>query len=242
MKAKEKILVIGAGIIGSIFAGKLGKAGYDVTVLSRADRLKQLLEKGILLRNRISGEEICEKVKIIESLQANDIYDFIFISVQATQIEEITSIVKGNASKNIVIFSNNVTGYGQIAGALGKEKVLFGFPAAGGSNDDGIINYHISTGFIRLFQATTIGEPSGKTTKRLIRLNKILADSGFQPKISSNMEVWQKYHVAVILPISRALNCFDSDNYELSKSKIILKEMILSTRELFSALKNADIN
>jgi ketopantoate reductase len=33
-----KILIYGAGVIGSIFAWKLTKNGYDITVLARGDR------------------------------------------------------------------------------------------------------------------------------------------------------------------------------------------------------------
>ena len=35
-----KILVYGAGVIGSIFAGKLAKTGYDITVLARGNENK----------------------------------------------------------------------------------------------------------------------------------------------------------------------------------------------------------
>jgi len=52
-----KILVYGAGVIGSIFAGKLAKNGYDITVLARGNRLNELNEKGIILINSINGKK-----------------------------------------------------------------------------------------------------------------------------------------------------------------------------------------
>ncbi|MCB5263750.1 MAG: NAD-binding protein, partial [Candidatus Cloacimonetes bacterium] len=35
-----RILVVGAGAIGSLFAGKLAGSGKDVTILARGDRLE----------------------------------------------------------------------------------------------------------------------------------------------------------------------------------------------------------
>ena len=39
-----KILIYGAGVIGSIFAAKLALSGQDVTVLARGKRLEELKE------------------------------------------------------------------------------------------------------------------------------------------------------------------------------------------------------
>lgn len=42
-----RILVYGAGAIGSIFAGKLIKAGFDITVLARNERFKELASRAL---------------------------------------------------------------------------------------------------------------------------------------------------------------------------------------------------
>src|SRR5215469_1272316 len=55
------------------------------------------------------------------------------------------------------------------------------------------------------------------------------------------MDWWQKTHVAVILPIAKALFRHDSNNYELSKSFETLKNMVYGTRELFSVLKSIGV-
>lgn len=46
-----KILIYGAGVIGSIFAGKLAIAGNDVTVLARGKRFDEIKKSGIILVN-----------------------------------------------------------------------------------------------------------------------------------------------------------------------------------------------
>ena len=47
-----RILVYGAGVIGSIFAGKLAASGEDITVLARGKRVEQLQQRGIILTQR----------------------------------------------------------------------------------------------------------------------------------------------------------------------------------------------
>ncbi len=44
-----RILIYGAGVIGSIFAGKLAASGEDVTVLARGKRPEELRQNGIVL-------------------------------------------------------------------------------------------------------------------------------------------------------------------------------------------------
>ena len=52
-----KILIYGAGVIGSIFAYRLKTGGNDVTILARGKRLEQLRNHGLVLRDDIIHEE-----------------------------------------------------------------------------------------------------------------------------------------------------------------------------------------
>ena len=40
---ESKILIYGAGAIGSIFAGKLLRSGIDVTILARENRYNEII-------------------------------------------------------------------------------------------------------------------------------------------------------------------------------------------------------
>ena len=237
MKDYDKILIIGAGVIGSLFAGKMAESGYDITVLARGERYKEIGKNGIILHNRITNKQTKNTVKVVNSLLSNDIYNYILVTVQSTQIDSILDDLSINKSENIIFFINNIEGYAEWIKKVDKNRIMCGFPSAGGDRDCGVVNYHITEGFTKNFQATTIGELTGKKTERLVKLVKIFSKSGFSPRISRHIEVWQKYHVAVILPISRALNAFESNNYALSTSDETLKEMVLATRELFNVLR-----
>jgi 2-dehydropantoate 2-reductase len=55
------------------------------------------------------------------------------------------------------------------------------------------------------------------------------------------MEAWQKTHVAVILPITKALYCYSSNNYKLAKSYQHIKLLIQATRECFKVLNMMNV-
>lgn len=237
-----RILVYGAGAIGSIFAGKLIKVGFDITVLARNERFKELSSRGLILRNAITGTLETYYPKLINDLAPNDIYDYIIVTVQYTQIDSLLPALSKNKSKNIVFVVNNPSGYKKYIDAVGYERILIGFPSAGGERINGMVNYFIGTGVSKLFQSTTFGELNGKKTQRLLNLIKIFKKAGFAPEICSNMDAWQKTHIAVVTPIAKALYKFDSDNYKLAQSYKTIKMMILATRECFKVLKALQIH
>ncbi len=88
-----KILVYGAGAIGSIFAGKLIKAGYDVTVLARKERYNELKSRGLILKNAITGTIETYYPELTQKLSHDDIFDYIIVAVQYTQIDSILPVL-----------------------------------------------------------------------------------------------------------------------------------------------------
>ena len=236
-----RILIYGAGVIGSIIAGKMVQSGYNVTMLARGNRYNEILEKGIILSNSINDKKEIIKIKLIEILKEDDIYDYIIIPVQSNQIDDILPNLQKNESQNIVFMVNNPLGYEKWIKNVGYNRIIIGFPSAGGERKDGIVYYFIGKGINKVFQSTTFGELNGKKTQRLNELYKIFRKSGFSPSINKNMDWWQKTHVAIILPIAKALYRYQSNNYKLSKSFETIKNMIYGTRELFSILKNIGV-
>ena len=236
-----KILVYGAGVIGSIFTGKLAKTGYDITVLARGNRYREIIENGIILKNSLNNKLDTINTKVIDTLDENDVYDYIIVVVQNNQINDILPVLAKNKSQNIVFVVNNPLGYKHWIDTIGYERIMIGFPSAGGERINGVVNYFIGKGIAKLFQSTTFGELSGKKTERLKKLYFAFKKSGFSPSINNKMDWWQKTHVSVILPIAKALYRYQSNNYGLAKYFKTLKSMVFATRELFSILKSNNI-
>src|SRR5215510_10595630 len=172
-----RILVYGAGVIGSIFAGKLAKNGFDVTVLARDNRYKEIAENGIILKNSLNNKLETIKTSVIDTLDVEDIYEYIIVVVQNNQINGILPILARNKSQNIVFVVNNPKGYENWINAIGYNRILIGFPSAGGERVNGIINYFIGRRIVKIFQSTTSGELNGKKTERLKKLYSIFKKS-----------------------------------------------------------------
>ena len=97
-----KICIYGAGVIGSIFAGKLSLAGNDVTVLARGKRFEELKNDGIFLVDPKTKKVEHTAVRVLDKLLPKDQYDYIIVVMQRTQIDDILPILSQNCSKNIV--------------------------------------------------------------------------------------------------------------------------------------------
>lgn len=235
---KRKILIYGAGVIGSTYGGLLAKSGHDVTFLARNKRLNELKEKGLLL-NKID-KKYPEKISvdIIDNSQLKDSYDYVFVTLRN---EQVTSALETLAKINTTCFVfmvNNPSGYSEWIKKLGKNKILPAFPGSGGKIEDGIVYYEIVANFI---QPTTIGELNGDKTKRLKDIKRILKESGFHVSITNNMDVWQKSHVAMVTPLAVAIYYDGGDNYSVSKNKEAIKQMNRSLKENFNFLSKSGI-
>ncbi|HBL69554.1 MAG TPA: ketopantoate reductase family protein, partial [Firmicutes bacterium] len=136
-----RILVYGAGVIGSIFAGKLAASRQDVTVLARGKRFEELRSNGIeLSAHGVHRNEIIP-VNVIDHLEPDDLFDYIIVAMQRTQVDSVLPILSQNCSRNIVFVVNTAAGYDQWVQAVGRERLMLGFPSAGGERADGKVVY-----------------------------------------------------------------------------------------------------
>ncbi|MGI5173248.1 ketopantoate reductase family protein [Treponema sp. OMZ 840] len=235
--ADKKILVYGAGVIGSIFAGKLFKSGLDTVILARGNRFREIKENGLILKNVLTGKAETYALACIDELKENDIYDYIIVAVQNNHIDAILPVLAKNKSKNIVFVVNNPLGYEKYITAVGKERIMLGFPCAGGERKEGVVHYFIGKGIARIIQTTTFGELDGGDSARLDTLLGIFSKAGFEPVKSRNMDAWQKTHVAFVVPAACAMYRFNSNNYKLARSPSTIRLMLRAIREGFRALE-----
>lgn len=237
-REKTKILIVGAGVIGSIYAVNLSKAGFDVTMLARSRRLGELREKGLVFWDSKNNRLEKAEVKVINSLPDNDIYDYVFVTVRYEQIESALSDIKNNGSKSIVTMVNNPYGYDKWEKIVGKGRIIPAFPGAGGKIENGVLYYKLTSAFV---QPTTFGELSGERSKRIMELYDILKSGGFPVSICDNMDAWQKSHLAMVIPMANAIYFDGGNNYTTAKNKEAIHNMSLALKENFNFLKNSGI-
>lgn len=228
------ILFYGAGVIGSIYAAHLHNSGHPITMLARGQRLVDIQEHGIILENANSRTRSVSRVKTTDKLGPSDYYDFIVVAVRKNQLADILPVLSENKiCPNILLMVNNPSGYEDITRWLGPERVIIGFPGAGGTGDKQVVRYTLAPRFI---QPTTFGEINGQLTDRLKNISDIFKKAGFAVAVTHNIEAWQKSHVAWVSPVANALYLANGDNYQLAKEPNTIRLLIKAVREGFSVL------
>jgi len=212
----KKILIFGAGVIGSVYAGKLAFAGHSISVLARNKRLNELQLNGLLLSEN-GKKTIRTNVTVISELKTDDIYDYIFVTLRKDQLKDAFNLLAQNQSKNFVFMVNTAEGYSDWIGKMGHERIIPAFPGAGGKVENGIVYYTLTSRFI---QPTTLGEMNGKASPRINELGEILRNSGFPTSISKKMDSWQKSHVAMVCPLAYGIYFDGGNNYTFAKKQI----------------------
>ena len=225
----RKILVYGAGVLGSVYAGKLHQAGYEVTLLARGKRWVELQEQGLVLVKDGATKLEQMPVRVIDQLAPDDAYDLVLVIVRKNQIASVLpTLAMNRCTPNVMFFVNNAEGPGALIEAIGRERVMLGFPGAGGQRVDGVIHYRLTP---RIMQPTTIGELDGSKSERLAQIGQALSDAGVPVAISENMDAWLKTHIALVSPIANAIYLAGGSNYRLAHTRDGLVLMIRAVKE-----------
>ena len=194
-----RILIYGAGVIGSLYAALFAEAGYDTTIYARGKRLETLKNTGLLYKKNKSIKK-AETIAIGE-LPDDDIYDFILLTVRENQLYEALAELKYNKSATIVTMVNSLDDYKKWEDVVGKGRILPAFPGAGGSMSDGVLDAALTP---KLIQPTTFAEISGNTSERAKQFSKILKHSHIPYQQVKDMHMWQLCHLAMVVPIADA--------------------------------------
>jgi 2-dehydropantoate 2-reductase len=227
-----RILVLGAGVIGSVYAAKLLQAGHEVDVLARGSRLADLRSNGLVVQDAESGDRTVLPVRCIEEIGVAERFDLVLVPVRFDQLLSTLPVLTAMRDGSTVLFFGNAAGRrAELVGALG-ERALFGFPAAGGVRDGPLIRYVLIGQ-----QKTMVGEPDGTTTSRVQHLQAVFSGAGFPAAISSDITGWLLGHAAFVVPIAFALYRVGVDAGRLAADRATMRLMVGATREAFTVLR-----
>ena len=231
-----RIVVVGAGVIGSIYGDRLARSGHHVTVLARGQRLADLQAHGLVLEDAGSGQRTKISLPVVNELSRDDHYDLALVPVRFGQLASTLPILLEMGDRPDVLFFVNTTGHQtELVTRLG-ERALFGFPAAGGVRDGGVVRYVLIHQ-----QKTMLGEAGGTSTARIRRIQTMFGDAGFPSIVSTNIGGWMLGHTAFVVPIGYALYRSDTDPTVLAADTRTLRLMVRATRDSYKALDDVEI-
>ena len=128
-----KTLIYGAGPIGQWLALRLHEAGKDVTLLARDETYRSLKKSGVEIVDGLTGERLSARVKLADRLGADDRFDLVVVAMHRAGRIAVCPVLAQNPNlKNILFLGNDVEGFHKYLDHLPADRVLLGFPGAGG--------------------------------------------------------------------------------------------------------------
>ena len=206
-KDNVRILVIGAGVNGSICAVGLYNAGIDVTILARGKRYEEIRDGGIVIDDPFKNTRSITKVPVINHLDPEDSYDYILVVVRKNQVPDLLPLLARNKSANVVFMVNNPSGPNEWIQALGKERVMEGFVFGAGKRDGSVIRAisESASSIAGRLWPSPFGEVDGTITPRLKRLVNILRQAGLPAGISQDATDYLATHAAQVAVMARLI-------------------------------------
>jgi 2-dehydropantoate 2-reductase len=227
-----RILVIGAGVNGSVCAASLCNAGIDVTVLVRGTRYDELRDDGIVIEDPFKNKRSVTKVPVINRLDPNDLYDYVLVVVRKNQVADLLPVLSQNRSPNIVFMGNNLSGPDEFTRILGQDRVMMGAVYAAGKREGSLIRAMVVKSV-----AAPFGEIDGTVTPRLKRLAGIFRRAGFKMETSTDILDFQTTHAVGVALIGKLTLKHGCDTSALARSEDDLRLFIDARREAHHVLR-----
>ncbi len=190
-----RILIFGAGVIGSLNGALLAEAGYDVSIYARGQRLESLTQEGLPYKRK--GKIRKAPIRVLSKIEEEDRYDLVFLTVRENQLHAALEELRKNSSPIIVTMVNSLETYDQWEEICGKGRIIPAFPGAGGGFDGNVLDAALTP---RLIQPTTFGKTDGRERA----LAGVLHRAKIPCQIVPDMHAWQLCHLAMVVPIADA--------------------------------------
>jgi 2-dehydropantoate 2-reductase len=193
---KKKIAIIGAGPVGCAFAVHLVKAGHDVTIVGRGQRLTNLEENGgVLAKKSEKATEITKTpVKAVRSLDTTQPWDLVLLTITEHQFDEplFATLKSCPKTTEILFMFNTFASLGNYFDVLGKERCIMGFPSITAAFHDGTLVHQ----FLSFGQITIISSPEWRS---------IFSSAEITCVHEPDMQSWLRTHAAVVLGVMSAV-------------------------------------
>jgi 2-dehydropantoate 2-reductase len=196
-----KLLVYGAGAVGTLFSARLFEAGHDVSLLARGERLAALRRHGVRLAEEDSQAVRRIPVPVVEHPAGG--YDLVAVLVRAHQVDAVLESLAG-LDDDVLFLLNWAAGTEPLSAVLGHERVLIGFPPTGGTMDGDVVRYRAGNLVTRRVPMP-VGEPHGRTTPRLARIVRTFRTAGMNARAEPRMDAWLRTHAAFEVPLGQAV-------------------------------------
>ncbi|WP_440116306.1 ketopantoate reductase family protein [Paenibacillus sp. QZ-Y1] len=235
-----RILVYGAGVLGSQLAHILVRGGNDVTILARGKRAEELERDGIVIRHMFQLKTTVDPVRVARTLEVDDKYDLVFVVMKYNDFPSVLPILAENQSRNIVIVGNNADARSMQtfleANSRVEKRIAFGFQLSGGRREkDRMISIGGGSGQM------VIGSLDGEIGFKSL-LEQAFEKTKYRLNYLDNIDAWLKSHIVPILMLNAVSFNEKREMTRLDGNRKQLQHMIGALEEGFDVLEAMGIS
>ncbi len=207
-----KVVVVGTGAMGSVYAGLLGRAGHEVWAVDRWTEHVDAIAGAGLRVSGASGEYVVTGIRAGRTPADAGPADLWVIATKAPDVASAASAIAPLLRPDdlVMAFQNGLGAGERVARHLPEEHVLVGIAEGFGASvpEPGHV-HHEGMRLIRL------GELRGGVTERLVALEVAWRDAGVDAKAFADLTlmIWEKFLCNVTLSAPTAV--FDATVGEL---------------------------
>jgi 2-dehydropantoate 2-reductase len=185
-----KIAVVGAGAMGSVYAGILGDAGNDVWAVDVwAQHVEAIRADGLV----VEGASGTRTARINATTDPAEVgtCELVVVATKALDVEAAAAAAAPLVGPDTVVLpiQNGLGSADRIAAVLGEECVAIGVAGGFGASIVGPGRVHHNG-----WELVRLGERHGPATARIHRIAETWADAGFRVQVYDDVDrlVWEK--------------------------------------------------
>lgn len=122
-----RVMILGAGGLGSVIGGYLAEAGVETTLVAREAHAKAVNDKGLKVEGRRGEMLIKDNLDaVVDPNDAKGEYDYMILAVKSKDTASALKSADGirDRLKCVCSVQNNIVKEGELADWIGQEKVL----------------------------------------------------------------------------------------------------------------------
>ena len=227
-----RILVIGAGVIGTVYGAQLGAAGNAVSVLAHGARSGAIAILGLVARDVIDGSETHSPATVIAAA-SDATFDVVLVALRHDHLQSAARALSALDGRPLVLFFGNNPAGRTVLPVGPDAHVSVGFPGVGGTMAGDVAEY------VTIAQQPTALEASDDP--RLAELAAALRRRGLKLQRVSDIDGWLAYHAVFVACVAAALYRCETDPVRLAGDRSQLKLMCDAISEGFRALRANDV-
>lgn len=224
------IMVLGAGMQGTLYGARLAAAGHAVTLIARGQRAAELRAQGAVIEQALSGKREVAQLPVTTELDKQVCADLCLVTVRREQLESVLpALAAARGIARAVFFVNHACGSQFLFDALGRERVVLGFPGAAGGIESGIDRY------VEIAEQPTVIEAVAPDIVALFE------NAGFRVAAVRDVDSWLRRHAVFVTAACGALYEVGGDAHSLASDRAMLCTFVRAVREGWAAFDHLGI-